>query len=123
MHTFSRHNVDAPYLVSHEGEGYTLIVCMNDGDAVIAKDEKQQWDAMRKVGKTKFVAGFFVRTFVVSLAGIVSVSAAHLARTKQWSGRDLALGILFAFIFSALAVGRTWSVSSASPTAILDRCF
>ncbi|MBZ5613065.1 MAG: hypothetical protein LAO23_03580 [Acidobacteriia bacterium] len=73
---------------------------MNEGDAVVAKDEKQQWDAMCKVGKTKFLAGFFVRTFLVCLAGTVSVSAAHLARTKQWNGSDLALGILFAVIFS-----------------------
>ena len=69
---------------------------------MVAKDEKQQWNAMCKVCKTKFLVGFFVRTFLVCLAGTASVSAAHLART--------------------LAVGRTWSVSSASPTAIFDSC-
>jgi hypothetical protein len=73
---------------------------MNEGDAVVAKDEKQQWDAMCKVGKTRFFAGFFVRTFVVCLAGTLSVSAAHLARTKQGSGSDVGLGILFAAILS-----------------------
>jgi len=61
---------------------------------VVAKDEKQQWNAMCKVCKTKFLVGFFVRTFLVCLAGTASVSAAHLARTKQWNGSDLALGII-----------------------------
>ena len=67
---------------------------------MVAKDEKQQWDAICKVGKTQFVAGYFIRTFVICLAGTLSVSAVHLARTKQWSGSDLGFGILFAVIFS-----------------------
>ena len=65
-----------------------------------AKDEKQQWDAMCKVGKSKFVMGVFARIFLPTLAGIVIVSVVHVARTKQWSGSDLTLGILFAVIFS-----------------------
>ena len=67
---------------------------------MIAKDEQRQWDAMCKVGKTRFVTGVFVRIFLLLLVGAVISQVVHWARTKQWSGSDLAFGILFAVLIS-----------------------